>query len=217
MGDRSFPGVILSGGQSRRMGSGDKAFRLLAGKPLIAHVIERLAPQTAGLAINANGDPARFAAFGLPVIADPVDDFQGPLAGVLAAVLHAKAAHPSAHAVLTAACDAPFLPLDLAGRLAPAQREANGHIAVAQSGGRLHPVFALWPLAIEGALRYALAKGERTMHDFIGRHDAVAVDFPFEQSGSADTDPFTNLNTEADFSAAEIRLGHVSDRPLTKP
>lgn len=213
MGHPSVQGVIIAGGLSRRMGSGEKALRLLAGKPLIAYAIERLTPQTAGLTINTNGDPAQFAAFGLPVIADPVGGFQGPLAGVLAAVLHAKAAHSSASAVLTAPCDAPFLPQDLAARLASAQRAAAGRIAVAQSGGRLHPVFALWPLGIEVALREALEKGHRAMHDFVARHDAVAVDFPFDGEAGAEIDPFTNLNTQADFKEAETRLAHPSSGP----
>lgn len=195
------------------MGSGDKALGLLAGKPLLAYAIERLTPQTVGLAINANGDPARFASFGLPVIADPVGGFQGPLAGVLAAVLHAKDAHPLARAVLTASCDAPFLPRDLAARLALAQRAADGRIAIAQSGGRLHPVFALWPLGIEDALRDALEKGHRAMHDFVARYDAVEVDWPLGCEAGAEIDPFTNLNTEADFRSAETRLAHPSSGP----
>lgn len=130
-------GCVLAGGLATRMGGGDKTLRELHGRPLLAHILTRLAPQCAGLAISANGDPARFAAFGLPVWPDPLPGM-GPLGGVLAAL--EASPHPF---VLTVPGDAPFLPPDLVARL----HAGRGMVTVAQaaSRGRAHPVIALWP------------------------------------------------------------------------
>ncbi|GIX13509.1 MAG: hypothetical protein KatS3mg118_1468 [Paracoccaceae bacterium] len=155
-------GVVLAGGQSRRMGA-EKALLPLAGQPLIARVIARLAPQVAELAINANGDPARFADFGVAVLPDPLPDRPGPLAGVLAGLAHARAR--GIPAIVTVPCDAPFLPADLVARLWTAA-EPGGGAALAEASGadgrlRRHPVFALWPARAAAVLSARLRAGER--------------------------------------------------------
>lgn len=187
-----LPAVILAGGLSRRMGGGDKALLPLHGRPLLAHVVDRLSPQAAPLALNANGDPARFAAFGLPVLPDPVENHPGPLAGILAALLWAKTL--GASDVLTAPADAPFLPLDLLQRLSEGVPPA-----IAASGGRPHPVVGLWPVTLEAPLRDALAQNRLRVLDFALSHSARQVDFPVPEGAR---NPFANLNTPQDFAAA---------------
>src|SRR5439155_23646570 len=139
-GARVIPGVLLAGGLARRMGGGDKPMRQIGGRTILARVIARLKPQCDGLILNANGDPARFAAFGLPVIADTVADFPGPLAGILAALVWVATDRPEISWVLSAAADCPFLPRDLVARLHRARAEQNAQLAVAASGRRSHPV-----------------------------------------------------------------------------
>lgn len=197
MSDFGMPhGVILAGGRATRMGGGDKPLRLVAGRPLLARVAERLSPQVAALALNANGDPARFAAFGLPVIADEAADFPGPLAGILAG-LDWAAARGARH-VLTAAGDTPFFPADLGARLAAAL-SANAPVAIAAAADRSpHPTFGLWPVALREDLRAALAAGLRKVSLWAERHGAAFVPFadkPF--------DPFFNVNAPDDIAAAE--------------
>jgi molybdopterin-guanine dinucleotide biosynthesis protein A len=192
---QSVAGVILAGGQSRRMGGGDKGLLDLAGKPMLAHVIERLAPQVDRLAINANGDLARFAAFGLPVVADTVPNFAGPLAGVLAGMRWARTNAPSARWIATAAGDAPLLPRDLVARCIRALEEVPGAIALAQSAGELHPVIGLWPVALADDLEARLAAGVRKVLAWTDRHGTVPVPFPFVQVGGTALDPFFNANT----------------------
>lgn len=187
--------VILAGGQARRMGGGDKPLLPLAGRPLLAHVIARLGPQVTALALNANGDPARFAAFGLPVLPDPVPGQPGPLAGVLAAMDWAAARGEAR--VLTVAGDTPFLPADLVARL------STQPFAMAESLGRAHPVVALWPIALRAPLRAALAAGEHRVGRFAAGHGAVQVPFP------APPDPFVNINTPDDLARAEALLHEI--------
>jgi molybdenum cofactor guanylyltransferase len=191
-------GIVLAGGQSRRMGGGDKCLRLLAGKPILAHIIERARPQVAALALSANGDPARFAGFDLPVVADSIADFAGPLAGVLAGLDWAAASLPSATHVASFAGDAPFLPRDLVARLAAAL--AEGHdLAAAASAGRAHPVFGLWPLARCDDLRRAMAEeGIRKVDQWTARYRLALVDFP-----AMPVDPFFNANQPEDLAEAE--------------
>ena len=191
-------GLLLAGGQSRRMGGGDKALRELAGVPLLAHVIERLRPQVEALVLNANGDPARFAGFGLPVVADGVPGFAGPLAGVLAGLDWAAAHRPDCPHVLSVATDAPFLPRDLAARLVAAMSEAGADLACAASGGRAHPVFGLWPVRLREDLRRAVAaQGVRKVDQWTARHRLVTVDFADQP-----VDPFFNANRPEDLEAA---------------
>lgn len=191
-------GIILAGGQGRRMG-GDKPLQELAGRPLLAHVAARLAPQVDAVILNANDDPARYAAFGLPVAADPVPDFAGPLAGILAGMDWARANRPETAALLSVPADAPFLPRDLAVRMMAARDRAGAEIACAASGGQLHPVVGLWPLALRDDLRHALiADGVRRMTDYTARHHMAQAAF-----GTDPVDPFFNVNTPADLAAAE--------------
>jgi molybdopterin-guanine dinucleotide biosynthesis protein A len=197
----NIAGVILAGGRSRRMGGGDKSLTPLAGRPLIAHVIGRLRPQVARLAINANGDPARFSSLGLPVIADTVPGFAGPLAGLLAGLHWAEAA--GMRFIATAAADTPLFPTDLVQRLAAAAGDA---IAIARSGGRSHPVFGLFPVDRAGDLAAFIARGESLrVSDWLAGQAVVAVDFADAAAGGLD--PFFNVNTPADLEAA----GHALD------
>ncbi len=182
-------GVILAGGAGRRMGGADKALLPLAGRPLVAHVIDRLEPQVERLAISANGDPARLAFTGLPVLPDAVP--QGPLSGVLAALDWAE----GADAVVSVSVDTPFLPGDLVPRLWLA---GEGGLAVASCGGRLHPVCALWPRALRAPLRAYIAEGGAKVMRFCAEHGAAEAVFP-----GGDPDPFQNLNSPEDLAAAE--------------
>ena len=150
------PGVLLAGGLARRMGGGDKPMRQIGGRTILDRVIARLKPQCDGLILNANGDPARFAAFGLPIIPDTVADFPGPLAGILAALDWAVANRPDVEFILSAAADCPFLPRDLVARLHRARAEQNAQLAVAASGGQSHPVIGLWSVGLREELRHAL-------------------------------------------------------------
>lgn len=189
-------GVILAGGLARRMGGGDKPLVEIAGQPILQHVIDRLTPQCASLAINANGDRARFSAFGLPVVPDSVEDFAGPLAGVLAGMDFA--AESGASDMLSAPGDTPFLPADLLSRLEAARTRAGARIAVAASNGRIHHAVALWPVALREELRRALVEqGERRVSAFIGRFASVVVDWP-----SQPYDPFFNVNRPEDLACA---------------
>lgn len=191
-------GLLLAGGQSRRMGGGDKALRELAGVPLLAYVVKRLRPQVEALVLNANGDPARFAGFGLPVAADGVLGFAGPLAGVLAGLDWAAAHRPDCPCVLSVATDAPFLPEDLAARLVAAVGEAGADLACAASGGRAHPVFGLWPVRLREDLRRALVvEGVRKVDQWTARHRLVTVNF-----ADHPVDPFFNANRPEDLEAA---------------
>ena len=190
-------GVILAGGQGRRMGGADKALLTLGGQTLLSHAIACLAPQVRRLALSANGDPARFADHGLPVLGDaPGHRGEGPLAGILAAL--DWAAMGGADALLTLPVDAPFAPTDLARRLAE-----PGGPALATSHGRLHPTAALWPVAGRAALATLFASGERRLRVALAEATPVAFD--------ATPDPFANLNTPDDLAAAEARIA----RPRT--
>lgn len=202
-GQAQVAGVILAGGLSRRMGGGDKGLRLLGGRPLLAHVVARARPQVAALAINANGDPARFAAFGLPVIADNVPGFAGPLAGILAGLDWAAEAAPGCRWVASFAGDAPFLPADLVARMLHAMAAEGAALATAASGGQSHPVFGLWPVALRGALRSALVDEDvRKVDVWTARYNLVTVNYAAEPF-----DPFFNANRPDDLAEAERILG----------
>ncbi|MHC0054217.1 molybdenum cofactor guanylyltransferase MobA [Actibacterium sp. D379-3] len=195
-------GVILAGGQAARMGGGDKALLALGGQSLLAHVAGRLGPQVDRLAISANGDPARFAATGLPVLPDSMAGFPGPLAGILAGL--DWAADNGADCIVTAAVDTPFLPRDLVAGLQRAAVQAGAPIALAASLGRAHPTFGLWPVALRDDLRAALAAGTRRVRAWAEGHGAVTAAFP-----AGAFDPFFNINTQADLvqGAALLRGG----------
>ncbi|HLY47322.1 MAG TPA: molybdenum cofactor guanylyltransferase MobA [Stellaceae bacterium] len=195
-------GLLLAGGQSRRMGGGDKCLRPLAGQTLLDHVIARLRPQVAALVLNANGDPARFARFGLPVVADSVADFAGPLAGILAGLDWAAANLPDCPLVLSVATDAPFLPTDLVARLVAGLEAAGAELACAASGGQPHPVVGLWPVRLREALRRALnEEGVRKVDVWTARYPFATIDFALEP-----IDPFFNANRPEDLDRAAAML-----------
>jgi molybdopterin-guanine dinucleotide biosynthesis protein A len=199
-------GVLLAGGLARRMGGGDKGMRLVAGRPLLAWVIARARPQVTDLALNANGDPARFAAWGLPVVADSIADFAGPLAGVLAGLDWAVGV--GATHVASFATDAPFFPTDLVAWLKAAV-DAGADLACAASGGQAHPVFGLWPLALRHDLRRALAdEGLRKVDQWTARYRLTQVDFPIRPF-----DPFFNANRPADLVEAETLAATLGAPP----
>jgi molybdopterin-guanine dinucleotide biosynthesis protein A len=195
----SIPGVLLAGGLARRMGGGDKPMRTIAGRTILERVIARLEPQCDGLILNANGDPARFAAFDLPVVADGVPDFPGPLAGILAALDWAATNRPEVKFVLSAAADCPFLPRDLVARLEAACAAERAELGVAASGGRTHPVIGLWKVGLRDELRHALIKEDmRKIDRWTARYKLTTVSWP-----TAPLDPFFNANTIEDIAEAE--------------
>ncbi len=192
-------GVLLAGGQSRRMGGGDKTLNDLAGRPLLAHVVERAQPQVGTLILNANGDPVRFAEYSLPVVADTVDGFVGPLAGVLTGQEWAHDNEPDAKWVVTMATDTPFFPNDLVARFAAAIEENNADMAMATSSGNRHPVFGMWPIRLADDLRHALVvDGVRKVLHWTDRFNLVQVDFSVDPC-----DPFFNVNRPEDLQQAK--------------
>ena len=193
------PGVLLAGGLARRMGGGDKPMRQIGGRTILERVIARLQPQCDGLVLNANGEPARFAKFGLPVIADSVTNFPGPLAGILAGLDWAAANRPDVNWLLSAAADCPFLPRDLVARLHRGRVEQNAQPAVAASGEQSHPVIGLWSVALRDELRHALvAEDIRKIDRFTARYSIATVRWPH-----LPLDPFFNANTTDDLAEAE--------------
>jgi molybdopterin-guanine dinucleotide biosynthesis protein A len=199
-------GVVLAGGRSRRMGGGDKGLLELAGKPMLRHVIDRLTPQVSTTVINANGDPQRFAAFSLPVVADTVEGFVGPLAGVLAGMRWSRGNVRDARWIVTAPGDAPLLPLDLVERMMEAVAGREDSIALAQSGGEMHPVVGLWPIALMQDLEEQLKTGVRKVQQWADRHGAVAVPFPCARFCGLSIDPFYNANTPQELGELRAML-----------
>lgn len=204
-------GVILAGGQATRMGGRDKGLLMLGGRPLLAHVIDRLSPQVAGMALNANGDPDRFSGFGLPVLPDSVAGFPGPLAGVLAGLDWAS--EQGADVVVSVAADTPFFPDDLVIRLqAAAEGQAHPLVLAAtrgdaatksksRSGLIRHPTFGLWPVALRHDLRNALEDGLKKIVLWTDRHGGREALFP-----ASPFDPFFNINTPEDLEKAQALL-----------
>lgn len=197
-------GVILAGGQATRMGGGDKGLLKLGGHSLLTHVIDRLAPQVAGMALNANGNPERFDAFGLPVLPDSIDGFAGPLAGVLAGL--DWAAEKGAETIVTAAADTPFFPGDLVPHLLLASEGMTQPLVLAATpdpkrGRARHPTFGLWPVALRDDLRAALQDGLRKVVIWTDRHYGREALFPVTTF-----DPFFNVNTPDDLARAEALI-----------
>jgi len=196
-------GVILAGGRASRMGGGDKSLRPLAGRRVIDHVLERLRPQVERMALNVNGDPERFAAFDLPVIADSLAEFPGPLAGVLAGM--DWAADAGAEHILTVAADTPFFPSDLLARLSIAREAAGVPIALAATPGPdkiyRHPTFGLWPVALREDLRRALKGGLRKVVLWCDHHGCAEALFAVDPF-----DPFFNINRPEDLAQAEAMV-----------
>jgi molybdopterin-guanine dinucleotide biosynthesis protein A len=198
-------GVLLAGGQARRMGGGDKCLRELGGRPILEHVVARARPQARALILNANGDPARFAGFDLPVAGDVIEGFAGPLAGVLTGMEWARAHRPDLPWIATIAADTPFFPTDLAVRMMEAVEREGADLACAASGGRTHPVFGLWPVRLADDLRRAMLEEDlRKVDVWTARYRLVQVPFPIEPF-----DPFFNTNRPEDLAEAErlVRLG----------
>jgi molybdenum cofactor guanylyltransferase len=192
-------GVILAGGQARRMGGVDKALIPLGGTTLIERAIARASVQVPDVIINANGDPKRFAHLGLPVIADRVPGFVGPLAGILAGFEWLRANRPDARWLASFACDCPFLPTDMVARLVEAARREKVPVAVAASGTQHHPVFAVWSAEIASTSEDVLVRGNfRKMDDWIATLPSVRVSFAAEP-----LDPFLNINTPEELALAE--------------
>jgi molybdopterin-guanine dinucleotide biosynthesis protein A len=188
------------------MGGGDKPLREIAGKTILARVIARLAPQCECLVLSANGDPERFASFGLPVIADGVEGHPGPLAGILAALDWTAANRPKAAWMVSAPGDCPFLPRDLVTRLREAAIAKDAELAVAASLGRTHPVIGLWSVALRDALRHALVvEGVRKVGQWTARRRIATVAWTAEP-----IDPFFNANTGDNLAEAE-RLAAIDD------
>ncbi len=195
-------GVILAGGQARRMGGGDKGMLQVRGRRLLDHVIDRLGPQVGELALNANGDPTRFATFDVPVIADSIDGFAGPLAGVLAGL--DWAAENGGETIVTAAADTPFLPCDLVPRLQMASEGMAHPLVLAATpdpkrGLARHPTFGLWPVALRNDLRAALTGGVRKVVAWSDSHNGRLAEFPDEAA-------FFNVNTPEDLAHAEAMI-----------
>lgn len=204
-------GTILAGGLSRRMfaaenTAGDKGLLPLGAGTMLDAVISRICPQVSAMVLNANGDPSRFAAFGLPIVADPIEGFVGPLAGVLAGMRWTREHHPAATHTLTVSSDAPFLPSDLAARLAGAVAAQPTAIAIAKSGDEVHPVIGLWPVIHADDLEQELRAGTRKVLRWTDKHGTVPVEFPFLCIAGRDVDPFFNANTPEDLAQARKLL-----------
>ena len=192
-------GLVLAGGLARRMGGGDKIMLTIGGKKILDRVLDRMRPQCTALILNANGDPARFAATGLPVVPDNVPDFAGPLAGVLAGLDWAAEHAAGISYMVSVPGDCPFLPRDLVARLHAARETEDKPLACARSGDWRHPVVGLWPVALRDDLRRALTKeGLRKIEVWTERHGVALATWPI-----APVDPFFNINTPQDAAAAE--------------
>jgi molybdenum cofactor guanylyltransferase len=194
--------VVLAGGLARRMGGGDKCLKLLAGRPILAHVLERLDGQAERILLNANGDPARFASWHVPIAADVVAGFGGPLVGVLTALEWAATHAPGITDVVSVPADGPFLPRDLVHRLVEARAAAGAMLAQAASNGRSNPVVGLWPVALAAELRHAVVEeGIAKVDAWTARYKLATVDFE-----TTAYDPFFNANTPEDLAEAERLL-----------
>ena len=206
-GDRATLGVVLAGGLARRMGGGDKAGIRVGGATILDRVLARLEPQCRGLIINANGDPTRFAATGLAVVADGVRDYPGPLAGILAGLDRAACNAPDIAWVVSVPSDCPFLPHDLVARLHRARIDAGTPLACAQSGGRRHPVVGLWPVELRERLRHALvSENIRKVEDWAARCGVGIANWP-----DPPVDPFFNVNTPDDIATANSLAAQFPD------
>jgi molybdopterin-guanine dinucleotide biosynthesis protein A len=207
MDEAVVAGVLLAGGLSRRMGGGDKSLRELGGRPILEHVLARVRPQVGALLLNTNGDAARFAKYGLPVLPDSVSGFAGPLAGILTGMEWAATAAPANRWLASFACDAPFLPTNLVQALLTACEDAGADLACAKSRGRSHPVFGLWRLDLRDDLRRAVVEEEvRKVDRWTTRYRLIEVDFPDLPSEAGPPDPFFNTNRPEDLVEAERYL-----------
>ena len=208
--DNDICGLLLAGGQSRRMGGGDKCLLELGGRSLLHHMIDAAVSQVEPMVLNTNSDPSLFADYDLPLSPDTVGGQVGPLAGVLTGLEWATRYAPDCQWVASFACDAPFVPGDLVARLRQAIEDEGADMACARSGERHHPVFALWPVRLAGALREAVVEeGLRKVDDWTARYAQARVDFPVEPA-----DPFFNINRPEDLAIAESLLARRLDGEL---
>ncbi len=195
-------GVLLAGGLARRMGGGDKPLKTLGGQTILARIIERALPQVDSLLLNANGDPERFAQFGLPVICDIIEGYAGPLAGIQSAMAWVREHKPQARWLVSFACDAPFYPEDLVARLLHEVEYEKADMACAISNGRSHPVFALWPVSKADDLSAAMVQENMRKIDlWTSRYHTLMVEFKAE---AGELDPFFNINRPEDLAEAEV-------------
>ena len=198
-------GLVLAGGLARRMGGGDKALIRIGNETILSRTLSRLRPQVSGVVLNANGDPARFASFGLPVVADSVPDFAGPLAGILAGLDWIAANRPETEWMVSVPGDCPFLPRDLVAKLHAARITSGKLLACAHSGDWRHPVVALWHVALREDLRHAVTVEDlRKIEVWTARHGVALADWPTEP-----VDPFFNVNTPEDVERATQLAGLV--------
>jgi molybdopterin-guanine dinucleotide biosynthesis protein A len=200
--DSEVTGVLLAGGRSSRMGGREKALLDIGGKPMLLHVLARLRPQVGRIVINANGDPARFSGHCLPVIADSIEGYAGPLAGLHAGIEWARAETPEAKFIASVPIDCPFLPLDLVARLKAALMAKNASCAIAASDGERHPVAGLWRVELAEVLADSLKNNVRALHRFADSHGCAIADFGSVEIGGAHIDPFFNVNAPADLEKA---------------
>lgn len=207
--EKKILGLVLAGGLARRMGGGDKPLRALAGRPMLDHVLDRLRPQVVTLALNANGDAARFAAWGLPVLPDGVPDHPGPLAGILAGLDWAAEHRPELPDMVSVPGDSPFIPADLVARLLAARQAAGVPMACAGSGGWTHPPVGLWPVALRHELRAALLGGERKIDRWTARFGCATAEWP-----DRPIDPFFNANTPEELAEAQFLLHAAAPPPI---
>ncbi|MGH6792116.1 MAG: molybdenum cofactor guanylyltransferase MobA [Methyloceanibacter sp.] len=198
----SVVGILLAGGRSSRMGGGDKCLRMIRGSPILARIIARLQTQVSDIIINANGDARRFTAFGLPVVADSIVGYAGPLAGIEAGLEWVKANRPGINYAVTVATDTPFFPEDLVEKLVAASDDES-KLRVARSDVGMHPVIGLWPVALGVALKTSLERGERKAGAWVKDHDAIEVYFPSLEIRGRTLDPFFNINAPEDLATAE--------------
>lgn len=197
-------GVILAGGQSRRMGGGDKCLRLLGDRSILARIIARAEAQAVPLVLNANGDPVRFADYGLPVAQDVIEGFAGPLAGILTGMDWVADNAPGAAWMASFASDAPFFPRDMVARMLKAAQTAGANLVCAESNGRSHPVFGLWSMELRDDLRQAVVAEElRKVDLWTARHRLVTVAFEEVETARGPLDPFFNTNRPDDLIEAE--------------
>lgn len=198
------PCIVLAGGRSSRMGGGDKCLLPLMGKPMLAHILDRIAPQCGEILINSNSEPGLFRRFGVPILADVTGGFQGPLAGLLTGLQWARGR--GASHLVSVACDAPFLPTDLVARLSTALAAQATQIAIAADADRRHPVIGLWPIALIERLETDLLAGTRAMHHWLAAFHVAEVHFA--------ADHFLNINTPSDLHAAGSFGGNFQGRNL---
>jgi molybdenum cofactor guanylyltransferase len=199
-------GILLAGGKSSRMGGGDKCLLPLAGAPMLTRIVDRLRPQVSDLVINANGDVARFATFGLPMVTDRLGGHAGPLAGVHAGIEWAMANRPQSRFVITAATDTPFFPTDLVARFRASLGAGEPKLLVARSEEGLHPVFGLWPVSLAPALETSLKSGMHKVQAWVRAYQAEEIFFPSGKIGGRKIDPFFNLNRPEELAEAEVLL-----------